>query len=315
MAQHKNTPAEPSEILPSDEYDAIEAAVMETARGRWFLTEYAQRRRVADTGMLLDAIAKLEKSLGEKSGQAVAAPAAAPMAPQGSPESTGKAVLHKIRLAVSDLSAAIQLTRQEIEELGATQIANGGFEPERPDLNDIFSDTERATSDILTAAEAIQAFASLLRDQGTDPEMCDVLDQHAIEIYTACTIQDLTGKRISKLIALTGFVEEEVQSILKVWETGEAEAELEKPPVSEAGGLDDADADTRPADVFENTVVAPADAESGNNTEEINIEKSGPQTSEFDDAANSHSSAAEEPFAGQDTFESTAEILKQTTKS
>ena len=40
------------------EYEAIEAAVMETARGRWFLAEFARRNRTADTQVLLDAIGR-----------------------------------------------------------------------------------------------------------------------------------------------------------------------------------------------------------------------------------------------------------------
>lgn len=47
---------------PTD-YDAIEAAVMETARGRWFLREYARRNRNADTQAVLAAVAGLEKKI------------------------------------------------------------------------------------------------------------------------------------------------------------------------------------------------------------------------------------------------------------
>src|SRR5215207_7640916 len=45
------------------EYDAIEAAVMETARGRWFLSEFARRNRTADTTVLLEAIGRLEHAV------------------------------------------------------------------------------------------------------------------------------------------------------------------------------------------------------------------------------------------------------------
>lgn len=48
-------------LLRSEDYDAIEAAVMETERGRWFLKEYARRNRVAETASLLDSIHKLEQ--------------------------------------------------------------------------------------------------------------------------------------------------------------------------------------------------------------------------------------------------------------
>ena len=42
------------------DYAAVEAVLIESARGRWFLGEYARRNRTADTAMLFDAIAKLE---------------------------------------------------------------------------------------------------------------------------------------------------------------------------------------------------------------------------------------------------------------
>src|SRR2546427_8738701 len=50
--------------LPSEaDYDAIREAFMETARGRWFLAEYAKRNRNADTRLVLDAVARLEESM------------------------------------------------------------------------------------------------------------------------------------------------------------------------------------------------------------------------------------------------------------
>lgn len=47
------------------DYEAIEAAVLESPRGRWFLGEFARRNRAADTLMLLEAIRKLERSVAE----------------------------------------------------------------------------------------------------------------------------------------------------------------------------------------------------------------------------------------------------------
>jgi hypothetical protein len=52
--------------LPSvraGDYEAIEAAVMETSRGRWFLREFAKRNRAADTRLLLKALGQLERAL------------------------------------------------------------------------------------------------------------------------------------------------------------------------------------------------------------------------------------------------------------
>jgi hypothetical protein len=52
--------------LPEEDYEAIEAAVMETARGRWFLMEFARRNRNADTKVLLEAISRLENQMTGK---------------------------------------------------------------------------------------------------------------------------------------------------------------------------------------------------------------------------------------------------------
>jgi hypothetical protein len=52
----------PEGITEAD-YHAIEAAVMETVRGRWFLTEYARRTRAGELRLMLDAVERLEKAV------------------------------------------------------------------------------------------------------------------------------------------------------------------------------------------------------------------------------------------------------------
>ena len=45
------------------DYDEIERAVLETDRGRWFLTEFAKRNRKSETDLLLNSIERLERAL------------------------------------------------------------------------------------------------------------------------------------------------------------------------------------------------------------------------------------------------------------
>src|SRR5688572_26036571 len=52
----------PTNMTPEGDFAAIETAVMETARGRWFLAEFARRNRSADTELVLEAIARLEST-------------------------------------------------------------------------------------------------------------------------------------------------------------------------------------------------------------------------------------------------------------
>jgi hypothetical protein len=47
-------------VAREDDYQAFCAALETSARGRWFLSEYARRNRTADTQILLDALARLE---------------------------------------------------------------------------------------------------------------------------------------------------------------------------------------------------------------------------------------------------------------
>ncbi len=55
----------PPPSSPSDaEYDSILAAVTETARGSWFLTEYARRNHPSDTESGLAAIQRMEAAIG-----------------------------------------------------------------------------------------------------------------------------------------------------------------------------------------------------------------------------------------------------------
>lgn len=56
------------------DYEEIEQAVMETSRGRWFLTEFARRHKAADTAVLLDAIRRLESQIQSMSADASVSP-------------------------------------------------------------------------------------------------------------------------------------------------------------------------------------------------------------------------------------------------
>ncbi|MHB8885898.1 MAG: hypothetical protein ACYC5H_12635 [Methylovirgula sp.] len=56
----------PPEGIAEEDYEAIEAAVMETVRGRWFLAEFARRSRVDEMRQMLDAVARLEQVVVEQ---------------------------------------------------------------------------------------------------------------------------------------------------------------------------------------------------------------------------------------------------------
>jgi hypothetical protein len=47
----------------NESFESLEAAVLETQRGRWFLEEYARRQRSTETLAILDVLKKLENAM------------------------------------------------------------------------------------------------------------------------------------------------------------------------------------------------------------------------------------------------------------
>jgi len=221
--------------LTEVDYEAIEAAVMETARGRWFLAEYARRNRNADTTMLLKALDRIEDAIGgRKSVEPV----------------------DRIRFDLVEMAKSISRTKAEIASIKADADDHGKFGEASQELDSIVQATEKATSDILACSERVQEIAWTMREQGVAPEICDLLDANATEIYTACSFQDLTGQRISKVITVLRYLESRINAMIGIWgldgamaaEHAEARAvdegkSLLNGPALPGQGLDQADVD------------------------------------------------------------------------
>ncbi|WP_284264894.1 hypothetical protein [Bradyrhizobium iriomotense] len=135
--------AEPNE----QDYDAIREAFMETARGRWFLGEYAKRNRNADTRMVLDAVAKIEETL----------------AAQRQP-------------VVEDrLPEALVAIRRAIRE--AETIAIAAVDPTL---------VETSLGPIHRAVRIIKEISWRWREIGADGRICDLIDSQLAAIEAAC---------------------------------------------------------------------------------------------------------------------------------
>jgi chemotaxis protein CheZ len=185
----------PSPLNEAD-YEAIEAAVMETARGRWFLAEYARRNRHADTTMLLKALDRIESTIG---GTKTVEP------------------VERIRFDLVEMSKAIARTKTEIASIKPDADDHGKFGEASEELDSVVQATEKATSDILACAERIQEIAWTLREQGVEGEVCDLLDANATEVYTACSFQDITGQRTRKVINVLRYLEDRINAMIGIW--------------------------------------------------------------------------------------------------
>ena len=184
------------------DYEMIAAAVLETARGRWFMTEHARRNRQADTKLVLEAIEKLERMIAQRH--------------EGvEPD--------RVRLDLVEMMNAITRTKSEIAAIRPTRDASNHFDQASTELDAIVGTTEKATSDILASAERVQEMAWTLREQNADAGVCDMLDSNATEIYTACSFQDVTGQRIRKVIEVLRFLEARIDTMIKIWRLDDLE--------------------------------------------------------------------------------------------
>lgn len=159
---------EPRSLTPLSQadYEAIEAAVMETSRGRWFMTEYAKRNRQADTLQLLGAIHRIERVVG-----------------LGVQETSRETNLIEAAALISDL-------RSDLERVsGKPDIRSSG----------LAARIEQAAGTVLSATESIQEAAWSLREAGAEEGLCDKLDQHSAEISTAIAVVDGLVQRIDKI--------------------------------------------------------------------------------------------------------------------
>jgi chemotaxis protein CheZ len=188
-------------------YAAIEAALTQHARGRWFLAEYARRNRTADTQMLLEAIIKLE---------------AAVLRPQRQQQQESGTVLSEL-VAMSE---AIARTRREISQITPPHKLDAHLTNATEELDHVVEATETATSEILQAAEEVQEVAWILREKGTDVQLCDTLDQRATDIYTACSFQDITGQRTAKVVQALRFIEQRINAMIEIWGVDDIAARL-----------------------------------------------------------------------------------------
>jgi chemotaxis regulatin CheY-phosphate phosphatase CheZ len=188
--------------LAIEDYEAIESAVMETSRGRWFLAEYARRNRNSDTDAILTALDRMERTMRRD---------------RAAPD------IDRIRLDLADMAEAISRTKQEIAQMKLDTEHGGRFADASHELDAIVSQTETATNEILRAAEHVQEVAWTLREAGSPDELCDKLDTEATEIYTACSFQDLTGQRTRKVVTVLRYLESRINAMMSIWGLEEVE--------------------------------------------------------------------------------------------
>ena len=193
----------PITALTAD-YDAIERAIRETSRGRWFLACYLQRNRAAETKMLLDAIAKLESAMRDN-GHVVEA-------------------LNPVDAMVS-LREAIGQARGDIADMPAL----GGETAQLPLRRFSFESIPAAVADqtqaIRDAAANIQSAAYAMQAAGVFQGVARQMVERAQEIEHACSAQDAAINRAGRMASLLSEIEAELMALF--------DEEQDEPPFGE----------------------------------------------------------------------------------
>jgi chemotaxis protein CheZ len=125
----------------------------------------------------------------------------------------------KLQSEVRNLIQYIDRLRQEIAGIAQLNDDETAFEGMADRLDAIVHSTADATDTILSAAEIIDNAVTKLRehpDDATVDALCDEITGQTIEAMQACSFQDLTGQRVSKVIGSLRFVEDRVNSMADI---------------------------------------------------------------------------------------------------
>ncbi len=171
------------------DFEAIREAFVETARGRWFLEEYTKRNRNADTALVLDAVARIERTLAAQKELKAEEPQTPP-----APDLTE---------TMAAIKAIIDAARYSAEAALSGPLMDEALAPTRK------------------CARVIREIAWGLRESGADGRICSLLDSQVDAINAACDRIPTGGFRDDVLSAF----DQAVANIDQLTASGGTEAE------------------------------------------------------------------------------------------
>src|SRR5262245_38537009 len=126
----------------------------------------------------------------------------------------------KLKVELDLIHDAISRTKREIAVLHGKSFNGEEMAKVNGELGAVVGGTEQATQQILEAAESIDQAASAL-SKVNSPEQQRILgeeiQERVISIFEACNFQDLTGQRITKVMATMRFIEQHINAMMEIW--------------------------------------------------------------------------------------------------
>ncbi|GAA0603029.1 protein phosphatase CheZ [Caenispirillum bisanense] len=128
---------------------------------------------------------------------------------------TGDVTAEDVQLykELEGLARYIHAARCEIAAINPGEIQSQFLPSASDELDAIVEATEKATNQIMDAAEVLEAL-----EAEVSPEAAERLAQATTQIYEACTFQDITGQRITKVVRTLKIIEERVDGLVRAFD-------------------------------------------------------------------------------------------------
>ena len=110
---------------------------------------------------------------------------------------------------LSTLAHQIQRTRQELSALQANTIKDKRIPEAGDELTAVVQHTEEATATIMAATEELMAADS------SAPDFPELLNDRVMQIFEACSFQDITGQRVTKVAKALSYIEARVERLIE----------------------------------------------------------------------------------------------------
>ncbi|NUB16386.1 hypothetical protein GAY28_30075 [Azospirillum brasilense] len=122
-----------------------------------------------------------------------------------------------LRRELMEMAASIEQARREVAALRPPDAGGDKITSATNELDAIVISTERASFEILNAAERLMDLSGKLKADGADPGLCSEIEGEVTNIFTACSFQDLTGQRTSKVVNALRYIEQRVNAMINIW--------------------------------------------------------------------------------------------------
>ena len=123
------------------------------------------------------------------------------------PQSVSKDIICNELLSLKNIIEDLrkQLNAAQADTIGQTDIPNA-----KDELDAVVGATEKATTTIMDSCEKI-----LAQMAHENHDLIQKTEAEIVKIYEACTFQDITGQRITKVIKTLKKIDEQVSSLLE----------------------------------------------------------------------------------------------------